>query len=123
MTSGKDLEIIGYKINKMNSNQRNVITELKCLKCNNEMEKKIDFDKITHIKCDKCKFRWSIIPLEISYNNNDLIDFRIESYQKIAKILREGKITTDISNIQDKSKREQLKLSYIQKYFREKKIK
>lgn len=118
LTKGKGLSMIGYEKDSNN----NIKIRYKCEKCSKEFIKNLKRDKINNIYCKECKTRWGIVPLEISNESGDLIDFRIESYYIINKILKENSIENSLSDITYNSELDKIKLSIIQRYFSKDKI-
>lgn len=113
MTSSNGLSVIGYKICRDNRTE----LSLKCEECKEVIVKRINLNKITNVYCKKCGNRWSIIPIEVNNNSGELIDFRIESYFKINKLLHNKDIKEKLNNITDKNEKNGKILNIIQGYY------
>lgn len=112
LASNQEIDIIKYEYDKDNK----LIITCSCGKCKEIIEQYIYLDKITNIYCKKCKKIICLIPLEVSINTGKLIDFKIMTYYKVSKILKNKKIASILDKETNKKDKDRLQLKIIKDY-------
>ena len=112
LASNQEIDIIKYEYDKDNK----LIITCSCGKCKEIIEQYIYLDKITNIYCKKCKKIICLIPLEVNINTGKLIDFKITTYYKVSKILKDKKIASILDKETDKKDKDRLQLKIIKDY-------
>lgn len=112
LTSNQEIDIIKYEYDKDNK----LVITCNCGKCKEIIEQYIYLDKITNIYCKKCKKILCLIPLEVNINTGKLIDFKIMTYYKVSKILKDKKIASILDKETNKKDKDRLQLKIIKDY-------